>query len=107
MAAQRNKTVGDSVHTESPTVVQDSVTVVVEPVDGVLQYSLTTGYTVNLGDFNNKRVEGSVSGKFSTEIAALDVAEYLGGKLYEVIQDEMLTAQALAPAKSYIHRIAL
>jgi len=107
MAAQRRKNDGDTVHTESPTVVQDSATVTVTPIDGVLEVSLTTGYTVNIGDFNNKSVKGSVAGRFSTQVDIEDVAAYLNEKLYTVIQDEMLTAKALAPAQSYIHRISI
>lgn len=77
----------------------------VKPIDGILSYSLTSGYTVNIGDFNNKRAEGMVSGNFSADIPIEDVTEYLSDKLYELIATEIQTAKDLAPPKSYIHFI--
>lgn len=107
MAAQRNPNVGNAVHPQSGTVVHDSNALVVAPIDGVLQYSLTGGYTVNIGDFNNKRAEGMVAGKFSADIPVDDVVEYLDERLYALIREELLIAKKLAPAKSYVHDIPI
>jgi hypothetical protein len=107
VAAQRNPNVNNAIYTEGGSAVQDSTVLTVEPVDGVIKLTLTTGYTVNLGDFNNKRVEGSVSATFRSDLPINAAVEYLDERLYAVIKEEILIAQKLAPAKSYIQAITV
>lgn len=82
-----------------------TVTLEIIPVDGMYDVRLTTEFTVNLGDYNSKKFGGSYGGRFESKHSATEIGEHLGDKLYEMLTDEIVAAQALAPRKSYINDI--
>ena len=104
MASKGLKIVGDEVHGES----SDTLSIVeIVPLDGVYNYIVSTEFTINLGDYNSKKVGGSVGGQFSSSLDAIDVGNHLMDKLYESINDELNLVKDINKGnkKSFIHNI--
>lgn len=116
MAAQRSKDLGNEVSGESadsvPVTKEDltgiAVTLIVEPLDGVYEASVTMGYTINVGNYESRKVEATYAGKFSMVHSAEDIGEHLMDKAFDSIKDELdiTKIQARANPKSIVHNLS-
>lgn len=108
MAAKRLKVIGDELPEESPGIVYESKKLMkVEPIDGVLHYTVSTEFKANSGNFESRMVGGSTGGTFSTDLDPAAVGEYLYTALYASLDEELFGAKKYAEGnpKSKIHQI--
>lgn len=79
----------------------------VEPIDGMLHYTVTTEFKANSGNFESRAVGGSTGGMFSAEHDPAAVGEYLYTALYASIDEELFGAKIYAEGnpQSRIHQV--
>ena len=102
MAAKRTTAQPDTVHSESDGTVQEPAIVEIHPVDGLLEITVSTGFQVNLGNFENKTMFGSVKGKFPAESDVDGVGEYLWNRVYDTLAPELQQAADLTTQTSKV-----
>jgi hypothetical protein len=102
LAAKRTTAQPDTVHGEGSEPVQEASVVEIKPVDGLLEITVSTGFQVNLGNFEHKSMFGSAKGKFTVSDKVEDVAEYLWNRVYDTLAPELQQAADLTTQSSKV-----
>ncbi len=101
MAAKRSTVASDT----EAAVVENDVVHSVLPIDGVLEYTVTSTLKINYGDYENHAAFACVKGRYSPEQDIDAVAADMDERVFSLMNPQLEAALPLSIKESFVRKI--
>jgi hypothetical protein len=111
VAAKRTTPVDNAVHAESagavPTVQSSEVTHEIKPVDGKLEFTVTSLMKVNYGDYEHQVTFAAVKGTYASEVDIDALAANLDEKVFSLMAPQLEAARGFSIKESFVRKLEI
>lgn len=77
----------------------------IKPVDGKLEFTVTSKLTINYGDYENHHVFAAVKGTYASEVDIDALAADLDEKVFSLMAPQLEAATPLSIGTSFVRKI--
>lgn len=81
------------------------VTHEIKPLDGKLEYTVSSKLTINYGDYENHHVFAAVKGTYASEVDIDALAANLDEKVFSLMAPQLEAATPLSIKESFVRKI--
>jgi hypothetical protein len=105
MAAKRSTVVEETTEVPKGTVDSAEVTHEIKPVDGKLEFTVTSMFKINYGDYEAHHVFADVKGTYASEVDIDALAANLDEKVFSLMAPQLEAAAPLSIKESFVRKI--